>query len=276
MPSNRAEVKRPIVILTDFGGDGFYVGAMKGAILSVDPRALLVDLTHALTPFAVAQASFLLSRVLDLFPEGAVFLAVIDPGVGGRRRNLVVEAERRLIVAPDNGVVSDLARGGRLGRSFSIRARAAARVRAHRARGRTFLGRDVLGPVAAALGRGDSLSSLAEPCEGLRILDLPVVSVSRHRVRGSGRYVDPFGNILTDIGSEHVRRAFGERPLAKIRATIDNSHRVEGVRRYFAQVRKGDLAVLLDSWDLIEIAVREGRAADRFADASVTVELSAL
>src|SRR4051812_47178423 len=102
----------PIVaLLSDFGTQDHYVGAMKGAVLSVCADAQLVDVVHDLAPHDVAAASFVLASAVDAFPTGTVFLAVVDPGVGTHRRALAVEKEGRRFVAPDNGLLTHVLAG---------------------------------------------------------------------------------------------------------------------------------------------------------------------
>src|SRR5712691_8232674 len=105
--SLQSEPMPPIVaLLSDFGTQDHYVGAMKGAVLSVCPEAQLVDVVHDLPPHDVAAGCFALAASVEAFPTGTVFLAVVDPGVGTARRALAAEAEGRRFVAPDNGLLT--------------------------------------------------------------------------------------------------------------------------------------------------------------------------
>ncbi len=261
-------------MLTDFGVDGFYAGAMRGAVLAVDPASVIADLTNGLRPHSVEEGSFVLSTVFMYWPEGTVFLAVVDPGVGGARRNLVALSRGRTIVCPDNGLVSDVAVRYGVEAAYSIDESFAASIRRHRASGRTFLGRDVFGPVAAFLASGGAVEEVGTRSGSFERIALPELDVGAGRLRGRGRYVDVFGNILTNVSGDALRTAFGVSPLAKIRASIDNTYGVSGILETFAQSAPGELAVILDSWDVIEIAVNQGRAADRFPpDRPVTIEL---
>jgi S-adenosylmethionine hydrolase len=264
-----------IVLVTDFGVSGFYVGAMKGAILAADPDAVMVDLTHGIRPFAVAEASFVLSAVFEYWAPGTVFLAVVDPGVGGERRNIIVRSNDRLVVCPDNGIASDIAEKFGIDRACAIDETAVAPLRRHRARGRTFLGRDVFAPAAAFLAAGGDEASLGMRIGDVRRLALPGIEVRDGYVRGQSRYADDYGNLLTNISGDDIARAFGDTPLAGIRALVDRATAVDGIAEYFAEGASGELKVILDSWNLLEIAVREGRAADRFPPGRpVSVELS--
>jgi S-adenosylmethionine hydrolase len=264
-----------IALVTDFGVSGFYAGAMKGAILAADPDAVIVDLTHGIRPFAIAEASFVLSVVFEYWAPGTVFLAVVDPGVGGGRRNIIVRSNDRLVVCPDNGIASDVAERFGIDGARAIDETTVAQLRRHRPRGRTFLGRDVFAPVAAFLAAGGDEASLGIPIGDIRRLALPGIEVRDGYVRGESRYADDYGNLLTNISGDDIARAFGDTPLAGIRALVDRATAVGGIAEYFAEGASGDLKMILDSWNLLEIAVREGRAADRFPPGRpVVVELS--
>ena len=271
---DRAHGRSAIAVLTDFGRDSFYVGAMKGAILAVDRNAVIVDLTHRVRPYAIDEASFILSAVFEFWVEGTVFLAVVDPGVGGERQNLAVESRRRWVVCPDNGLVTDVAARFGVDAVFSLTEEAAGEIRKHSAFGRTFLGRDVFGPVAAFLAAGGEVSRVGKRVDGYRGIPLPNVEIRDGYIRGQGRYVDDFGNILTNISGEDLERAFPAGSLAKIRVLINNTVGVDGIRGCFSEEAPGELMAVLDSWNLIEVSVNRGRAIDRFPDGRpVVVEL---
>ncbi len=270
-----ARRRSAIALLTDFGRDSFYVGAMKGAMLAVDRDAVIVDLTHRVRPYAVDEASFILSAVFEFWAEGTVFLAAVDPGVGGERLNLAVKSKGRWIVCPDNGLVSDVAARFGAEAVFAVTEDAAGSVRRHRASGRTFLGRDVFGPVAAYLGSGGDISRVGKRIEGFRRIPVPDVEVRDEYIRGRSRHVDDFGNILTNIAGEDIERAFPSASLERMRVSINGAVELEGIKRCFSEEAPGELVVILDSWNLVEISVNRGRAVDRFSVGEpVIVELT--
>ncbi len=269
--------RNPIALLTDFGSDSFYVGAMKGAILAVDPDAVVVDITHSITPHSVDEGSYVLARVFDVFPMGTVFVAVVDPGVGTRRRNLIARAMNRYFVGPDNGLLTDIDSLAGIDEVYSIRQSAAARVRKHTPFGDTFLGRDVFAPVAAALAGGQPVGTLGKRVKVMKRIDIPPVECGERAITGTVRYVDRFGNMLTDISGGHIEKTFGKRPLERIGVSVDNKLVAGGIRRHFAQGREGELMALLNSWNIVELCVNGGRAADRFDGlASIDVRLTPL
>ncbi len=272
-----SQPRRAIALLTDFGVDSFYVGAMKGAILAVDPDAAIIDVSHGVTRHSIEEGSFLLSRVWEVFPPGTVFVAVIDPGVGGRRRNLIATGMGRFFVGPDNGLITDVGEERGIDEVHAIRSTAAGRIRRHRATGSTFLGRDVFAPVAAALATGEPLRRLARRVGAARRVTIPRVTIAKDAILGSVRYVDSFGNMLTNISRAHLERTFGTPALERIAVTVDNRIEVRGLRAYFQEGREGELMAFLNSWDLVELSVNGGRAIDRFAGlARVDVRVDAV
>jgi len=252
---------RPIAFLTDFGADDFYAGVMRAVATSASPASRLIDLSHGIPAHGVAQASFVLARSIDYLPADTVVVVVVDPGVGGDRRGILVEVDDRLLVGPDNGFASDLFAGRTTGRVFAIDGVAAARAAGFRARGATFHGRDAFAPVAAAIARGAHGSDFGPVVEGAVMLrDVPSVSIDAGHVRGVGRYVDRFGNVLSDIPRGVLERVFGER-LDGVGVAV-GGRAAGALRRAYVDGEPAELMCLLNSWDLVEAAVNGGRAWD--------------
>ena len=206
---------RPIVTLTtDFGMADGYVAAMKGVMLAIAPSLTLVDVSHEVPPQDVAHGAFVLAESARHFPPGAVHLAVVDPGVGGRRKPLAVATPDALFVAPDNGLLTRvLARYGLPhddGAGFLAPYRAALpsgctafelaepRYRLPRV-SRTFHGRDVFAPAAAHLARGVSPSEFGPPVSELVCLNLPPPIEREGAIEGRIVHVDRFGNLISDV-----------------------------------------------------------------------------
>ncbi|MFB3777086.1 MAG: S-adenosyl-l-methionine hydroxide adenosyltransferase family protein [Bryobacteraceae bacterium] len=246
-------MRQPIVTLTtDFGLADHFVGAMKGAILSIEPRARIVDISHLIAPYSVAEAAFVLWQAYACFPRGTVHVAVVDPGVGSARRTLLVEAAGQYFVAPDNGVLS------------IILAREKHKVRAITAEryfrqpvSRTFHGRDIFAPVAGHLARGVAPSRF-----GRLISDCVRGEFAEPAASGSSGWegcvlkVDRFGNLITNFPSarhEGLRTGEFEMRAGRRRITKHVSSYSEG--------RRGELFVIGGSSGLLEIAVNQGSAA---------------
>ena len=269
---------RIVAVVSDFGADSFYVGVMKGVVHSAAPDCCTVDLTHSLHPHAVAEASYILDTTFDYFPPGTVFLAVVDPGVGGARNNLIVATKDRYVVGPDNGITTEILTRAKRASCYIIDE---AKVDSHRVApptGRTFLGRDVFAPAAAALAAGTPPAEIGSPAPSAPVtLDLPQVEVSAGKVTGCARYVDDFGNLLTGIAADHLGSAFGDLDPGRISAAVDGTD-LGTLCHYYSERSESTLMALLNAWDRVELSVCEGRAADRFVGRplnDVVVELRA-
>ncbi len=241
-----------MALLTDFGALDPYVGAMKGAILSVCPEATLVDLAHEVPRHDVLAGALTLDAAYRTFPAGTVFVAVVDPGVGSARRGLALQAGRHLFVGPDNGLFS-----------IVLREHAEARVHAlENARlfrspvSPVFHGRDVFGPVAGHLAQGVPLEEV-----GPRIEDPVLLEPLEPRKLASGEWetsvlhVDRFGNLATSLSGRAVE---GARAVEVVvgGATIPWA-------RTYSDVPPGSPCALVGSSGRLEVAVRDGSASAR-------------
>lgn len=256
---------RTIALLTDFGADSFYVGAMRAVLAACGPAVPVVDVTHGIAPHAVGQAGFVLDRVFDWFPPETVFVTVVDPGVGGSRRNLVVATGGRFVVGPDNGIAGEVVARAGLERAVVIEDHRVARYRRHDPIGHTFHGRDVFAPAGAAVAMGADAGELGhdvdtiEPPSGL-----PPVEVGDGFVRGAGRYVDTFGNIVSNISVRDIAGAFHTRGHREIVAGIEGRG-VGPLYEYYSQAPAGTLMAVVNSWNLVEISANRTRASDVFS-----------
>lgn len=242
-----------IALLTDFGLRDPYVGAMKGAILTVCPEATLVDLVHELPAHDVAAGALALDAAYRHFPGGTVFVAVVDPGVGSARRPVAAGAGRWLFVGPDNGLLTHV-----LEAHPSARVHLVANPLFHREPlSPVFHGRDLFGPAAGHLARGLPLEAVG-PAVGDPV-HLPPAPKSRlaDGWEGTVLQADRFGNLTTNIleadlvalagrGLEGVEVALGAETLPLVRT--------------YADVEAGRPCALVGSSGRLEIAVHAGRA----------------
>ncbi|MBN2194059.1 MAG: SAM-dependent chlorinase/fluorinase [Polyangiaceae bacterium] len=248
-----------VTLLTDFGMKDPFVGMMKGAILARFAAARLVDLTHEIPPQDVRAGAYWLARSYLGFPPGSVHVAVVDPGVGTARPLVAVEARGQWVVAPDNGLLGDLVVRDGVGAVHAID-RVACELPEP---SRTFHGRDVLAPVAADLAAGHRALSAVGPLTTLTALGYTLPRERAGRLEGEVIVRDRFGNLLTDIPTEAVAR------LAKAgSATLGHGLLVwvgevpVPWRRTYSDVEVGELVALDDSHGDVEIAQRDGSAAE--------------
>jgi S-adenosylmethionine hydrolase len=188
-------VKTAITLLTDFGTADYFVGAVKGAILSVNPRAVIVDITHEIPPQDIEAAAFTLLAVYQTFPAGTVHVAVVDPGVGSTRRPIILRANKQFFVGPDNGLFTYIYDREPSHRVFHVTAEKYFRQEASA----TFHGRDIFAPVAAALSNG-----LHPRKFGPGISDAVRLPVSLGPEELKIIHIDRFGNCVTNITRDLV------------------------------------------------------------------------
>jgi len=240
-----------VALLTDFGLRDHYAGVMKGAILSVDPEARIVDISHDVTPQDVTSAYFLLQNCFSYFPRGTLFVAVVDPGVGTDRAILAVETARHLFLAPDNGLLSFLQASERIVRIHHVRNRRLMLPQVSS----TFHGRDIFAPVAGHLSKGLPVAKVGPAVKAMRTLRTAAPRVERTGVLvGEVVTIDRFGNLVTNIPVDKVRDA------GKVEIRV-GSRTIQELSETYAKKPKGSLVAVPGSGGTLEIAVTRGSAA---------------
>ena len=241
-----------VTLLTDFGLEGPYAAAMKGVILSINPGARLVDISHQIEPGAVSRAALLLKETVPFFPSGTIHLAVVDPGVGGSRRAIAAATADGFFVGPDNGifwpVISDA------GPTDII----------HLTESRYFLpdvsntfhGRDIFAPVAAHLSLGAAIRRMGPMIEDPVRLDLQKPHVAADVLTGEVVRADRFGNLITNIDQKTLKGFLGTaKPVFRV-----GDLTVEGLNHAYSDKAEGALLALIGSSCQLEISVNRGRA----------------
>ena len=249
---------RPIItLLTDFGLEDAYVGVLKGVIARWAPDALVIDICHAVPPQDIRRAGLIWAAAIPWFPPGTIHVAVVDPGVGGRRKILAFEGKGAVFLAPDNGLVGYVLQKRQVKRVVEVRRRALFLEPVSS----TFHGRDIFAPVAARLATGLDLSALGPSCRRHLREELPRSRARRlHRkgrelleVRGEIVYVDRFGNAVTNLQPPEGLR------LERLEVGGSSFPRMAGA---YAEAPPGSPLVILGSMGTLEVAVNQGRAVD--------------
>jgi len=257
MARPRIGARAPIVILSDFGCRDHYAGVMKGVIASISPEAPVIDLTHGIPP----QQVLALRESVSFFPRRTIFLAVVDPGVGTDRKPIAVETKRGLrLVGPDNGLLWLAASWEGIKRIVALRS---ARYRLPKVSA-SFHGRDIFAPAAAWLWRGVPMSELGPQLRTIEQLD-PYAGViaNPNELRGEVIYVDGFGNLITNISRASFERFAGRCQQCRLSITIKRGVSLS-LQGSYAEARQGSPLAIFGSFNLLEIAVRNGNAAKWF------------
>ncbi len=244
-----------VTFTTDFGQQDHYVAAMKGVVLQIAPKSILVDVTHQIAPQNIIQAAFIIRQVWTSFPSDTIHVVVVDPAVGTPRRIVAVQYANQVVVCPDNGIVSFLQRDLPLEglREVTNRGLFARSVSS------TFHGRDIIAPVAAHLSRGVRISEVGPQTDRLEMLDLPRPErLPDQSIRGQVVYVDGFGNLVTNLTREELAHTFNVRPGAHV--WLDELD-LGTVRQTYALTEPDHPLALIGSVGMLEIAVNRGNAA---------------
>jgi S-adenosyl-L-methionine hydrolase (adenosine-forming) len=242
-----AAASRRITLLTDFGTADGYVAALKGVIGSIAPDAVIDDASHDIPAGDVQAAAWALAGYWNSYPEGAVHVVVIDPGVGGARRPLALVADGRFLVGPDNGVFTRIL-------SEASDATVVVLQEDHVAGGdvsATFHGRDIFAPAAARLSLGLPLLRLGSEITDPVRFALPVATRDGAVVHGAVVHVDRFGSLITNIARDMVRHG----------AFVTVGRHTCTLRRTYSDAGPGELLAVVGSRRLVEVAVRNGSAA---------------
>jgi S-adenosylmethionine hydrolase len=246
-----ADVRPTIAFLTDFGTRDHYVGAMKGAALTICPDATLVDITHDIDPQDILGGALELAAAYPYFPAGTIFVAVVDPGVGSARRGIAAEAGEYRFVAPDNGLLTLVLRDAAPPQVVELREPQFARPTVSR----TFEGRDRFAPAAGWLARGTPLASLGPAIDRWATLEIPRAEVTGNTLRGEVLRIDRFGNLVTSID-----RAAFDGFAATEAVVLVGPHQIRLVGTY-GEAAPNALCALFGSSNRLEVAVNGGSAA---------------
>lgn len=244
-----------ITLLTDFGTADYFVAAVKGVILASNPQARLVDITHDIPPQDIEAAAFTLLAACPAFPAGTIHVAVVDPGVGSSRRELLIRSRGQFFVGPDNGIFSYVCEGSDLEIFHLDNAKYFRKPVSS-----TFQGRDVFAPVAAALSNGVKPGELGtQVSDYIQLKPLKPETSESGEIKGRIIHIDRFGNCVTNITpNELTPKMIAGRASARI-----NSKTVKSFRTYFAE-ETGSREKLFGIWGsagFLEIAAANASAA---------------
>lgn len=243
-----------ITLLTDFGTVDYFVGAVKGAILSVNPGAVIADITHEIPPQDIESAAFTLLATYKTFPAGTIHVAVVDPGVGSARRAIIVSTGEHFFVGPDNGIFTYIYDRESSHQTFQITAEEYFRP----APSSTFHGRDIFAPVAAALSNGVKPQAFGPSIDDEVRLENPLHPVQKDgKAEGRIIHIDRFGNCITNITRDVL--------ADDTNATLLVKRKVIRTFKTFYSDEAGspnDLFAIWGSAGFLEISVKGGSAAD--------------
>jgi hypothetical protein len=256
-----------ITLTTDYGTRDHFAGSMKGVLLTLNPAAVLVDITHDVASYSIIDAAFTIGHAYPFFPAGTVHLVVVDPGVGTERRALLVQTAKYYFVGPDNGVFS-----------FIYEREERVVVRQITAEhyflqpvSRTFHGRDVFSPIAAWVSKGIEASNFGPQIGDFkRFAGLNPQVVSDSQARGIILKADKFGNLITNFSVAEFPQ-FARQPAPAFRIDI-GGRQISVLRNAFGDGAAGEVFVIVGSTGYLEVVCNRGSAA-RLLNAAPGTEL---
>ena len=244
-----------ISLLSDFGHRDPYVAEMKAVIVSLNPHACIIDVSHEIEKFSIRMGAYTLASAAPYFPKKTVHLAVVDPGVGTKRRSIVVETRRSLYVGPDNGLLILAAQKEGILNVYSIENPKYMLS----AVSNTFHGRDIFAPAAAHLSTG------AKPSEfGPKIQDYVIPKFAKPIIKsgelvGEVLHVDDFGNVISNISAQELD-LHGFREAESLVVTLGSKTVNVRFCCAYGDVCVGSLLALVGSGNFLELAVNQGSA----------------
>lgn len=251
-----------ITLLTDFGIEDAYVGTIKGVILSVNPSAMIVDITHQIDPQDLIEAAYVIKSSYRYFPKGTVHVIVVDPGVGSDRAIVALEMMGHIFLAPDNGVLTLLMDEGRLDSITRVN-------NSHyflEPLSQTFHGRDIFAPVGAHISKGVDLKKLGS---GLDRNDLVHLSIRKPSISDEGELVgtivsvDRFGNCITNIDFNCLEKFYKPGSEKNLVIAI-GEYEIKGLSKSYDGVGLKQPLAIIGSLGYLEIALNCGRASRHF------------
>jgi hypothetical protein len=242
-----------ITLTTDFGYRDSFAGIMKGVIKQINPDAEVIDLTHGVPPQDIMAAALTLRHSVPYFSDGAIHVVVIDPGVGGTRRPLLIECEGNYFIGPDNGVLS-----------LTVRNKQKLVIELTNSEyflqptGSTFHGRDIFASVAAHLSRGVPIGAFGSASPNIIELQVHEVVRNQNVLVGEIIYIDGYGNLFTNIDEQDL----GSLPCNQIHIAVGSTS-IRDLKASYDSVEVDQLTAVVNSWGVLEIAQCNGNARQR-------------
>jgi S-adenosylmethionine hydrolase len=250
------QLSRPIItLISDFGLNDPFVGVLKGVIYSINPEAVIVDITHGIASHDILEAALVVRSSYAYFPPGTIHVAVVDPGVGTSRRPLLLVSENHCFVGPDNGIFWPTFQSV----SHPLTLQLTEEEYFLRPVSHTFHGRDIFAPVAAWLSKGVDPRKMGQPMDTPTELNIPAIrKIGNSKLIGTILRLDKFGNVITNLTADDLPSSEGASTPYVIHI---GSRQISQYRRSYAGATPGELFVIWGSSGRLEISVNQASAA---------------
>jgi S-adenosylmethionine hydrolase len=253
-----AAMDRPTITLTtDFGLKDPYVAEIKAVVLNVCPAATIVDISHEIAKFNVRMGAYILASASPYFPKGTIHVVVVDPGVGTKRKPILIQTRQACFVGPDNGILTLAAGNQSIEHVYEI---ANQKLMLPRISG-TFHGRDVFAPVAAHLANGTPPADFGPQTHRIVTPDFTKVIKKKNMLIGEVLYTDSFGNIITNINEKKLASTKIQKTVS---VKLGKTRLKLKLCRSYAEARAQEPLALIGSHNFLEIAMNQGNASKAF------------
>jgi S-adenosylmethionine hydrolase len=241
-----------VTLLTDFGTKEHYVASMKGVILNINPQCLLIDITHQVNPHDIQEGAFILANAYSYFPKGTIHLSVVDPGVGGVRKPILLVTQNYFFVGPDNGLFTFVSQREKVKQVVVLTQQKYFLSKVST----TFHGRDIFAPVAGHLSLGVKPNAFGYKIDSIKEVGLKKPIIKEEKLLGEILHIDTFGNLVSNIDEEKLFQFVKGRPFV-IQA---GRKAIRGLKKGYWQGKAGEGIAVLGSGGFLEISIREGNA----------------
>ncbi len=244
--------KSVVTLLTDFGTKDHYVASMKGTILNINPQCTLIDITHHITPHDIKEGAFLLGNAYSSFPKGTIHLSVVDPGVGGSRKPILLVTTNYFFIGPDNGLFTFALKREKVKKAVALTnpkyflSQMSA----------TFHGRDLFAPVAAYLSLGIKPEAFGPKLDSWVELDFEKSKIREGRLIGEILHIDAFGNLISNIDEKQLFDFVKDHSFVIKIGKIT----IQGLKKGYWEGKRNEPIALIGSGGFLEISVKEGNA----------------
>ncbi len=243
-----------IILLTDFGIEDNFVGVMKGVIYNINHNVKIIDLTHNITSQNIFEAAFLLKHSYSYFPEKSIFLNVVDPGVGTDRKILIAEIDKKLFIAPDNGLLTFIIDENKDNyKLYSLKNEFLKNLTSNISN--TFHGRDIFAPTGAIISKGIKLLKISNRISTFKRINYPTYKFNNKKIIGEIIYIDKFGNCISNLPASLLNK------FNKLNIKIKNITINTLSNNYNIEKRIG---AIINSFNLLEIFSPSNSAANKF------------
>lgn len=246
-----------ITLTTDFGLSDPYVAEMKAVILSINPNATIVDITHQIEKFNIKMGAYILAAASPFFPKDTIHVTVIDPGVGTKRRAILIKTDQGYFIGPDNGVLVLAAKRQKIQHIYKITNPKLMLPKISN----TFHGRDIFAPAAAYLAKGVSPSEFGPKLHKIVTPKFAKITRRKNTILGEVIHIDGFGNIVTNFGKKELE-AIGADTTVNIE--LKNARLQLKLCKAYAEVKAQKPLAIVGSHNFLEISMNQGNAAEAF------------